>query len=379
MAVRGRRDAARILMQYCTKCILPECFPLISFDEEGVCNWCRHHRPITYLGQAALERLVAPHRSTNGQPDCIVAFSGGRDSSYGLHLLKNELGMHPIAFTYDWAVVTDLARRNQARMVSALGVEHVIVSADIRRKRRFIRQNILAWLRRPELGMVTLFMAGDKQVEYYVTRLAEERGIKLVFLCRGNEYENEEFKWGYCGIPHGSPGGVMHQLHLTGRLRIAAYFAQQYLLNPAYLNSSVFDTLFAYYVTYMMPLHFVYLWHYIPWDEQRIVSTLKERYGWETEPGTKQTWRTDDGTSPFYNYIYATVGGFTENDTFRSNQIREGVLTREEAIALVREENKPRYKALEWYFNAVGLDGDEVLRRVDQVPKRWWGRRIWDP
>jgi len=358
-------------MKYCKKCILPDSMPLIRFDQHGICNYCNNYQKTTHKPLEELEKLVAPYRSQNGEPDCIIAFSGGRDSAYGLHYLKKELGMNPIAFTYDWGVVTDLARRNQARMVGKLGVEHIIVAADIDKKRRNIRKNIQAWLKRPRLGMVTLFMAGDKQCEYYITDIAKKNNIKLVFFCRGNSFENEEFKWGYCGIKNGSPNGVLHNLSLAGKIKILSFFAKEYLLNPAYINVSFWDTLFAYWVTYLMKLDFIYLWHYVKWDEKKIVSTLRNEYGWETEPDTLQTWRTDDGTSPFYNYIYHVMGGFTENDTFRSNQIREGILTREEAFALVKEENKPREKALKWYFDAVGLDQKSVLATIDAVPKRY--------
>ena len=51
--------------------------------------------------------------------------------------------MNPIAITYDWGMVTDLARRNQARICGALGIEHVIVAADIPKKREVILKNIL--------------------------------------------------------------------------------------------------------------------------------------------------------------------------------------------------------------------------------------------
>ena len=61
--------------------------------------------------------------------------------------------------------------------------------------------------------------------------------------------------------------------------------------------------------------------------------------------------------------------GFTEIDAFRSNQIREGDLTREEALKLVNDENKPRYEALKWYFDRVGLDADMVLTVVDKIPR----------
>jgi len=122
-------------------------------------------------------------KAKNGQPDCLIGFSGGRDSSYGLHFLKKELGLNPIAFTYDWGMTTDLAYRNQARMVEKLGVEQIVLSADISMKRDHIRHHILAWLKKPDLGMIPLFMAGDKQCEFYTNRLVRRSNLKLVFFC----------------------------------------------------------------------------------------------------------------------------------------------------------------------------------------------------
>ena len=98
--------------------------------------------------------------------------------------------MNPVAFTYDWGMVTDLARRNCARVCGKLGVEHIIRSADITAKRRYVRKNIEAWLKRPELGMVTLFMAGDKEFYSHARQLREETGIKLVIFCTGNMIED---------------------------------------------------------------------------------------------------------------------------------------------------------------------------------------------
>lgn len=356
-------------LKRCTRCILPETMPLISFDEFGVCSYCRQHQPITVMGKEALLQQLEKIRSKNGEPDCILALSGGRDSSYGLHYLIKELNMHPIAYSYDWGMNSPIGRRNQARMVGKLGVEHIIVSADIQQKRKNIRHNILAWLESPNLGMVPLFMAGDKQAEYYAEELRKKTKIKQIFYCRGNELENEEFKWGHCGIRNGSPKGVLHNLSLFGKTQLAFYYLQQFLTNPKYLNASLIDTTFAYFVAYMMPLNFTYLWHYIPWNEEKIVQTLVDEYGWETDTESDVTWRIDDGSVAFYNYIYYRVQGFTENDTFRSNQIREGIMTRKQALDLVHKENKPRYKALKWYFDTLQLDGEMVLNKIDQMPR----------
>jgi len=97
-----------------------------------------------------------------------VPFSGGRDSSYALHIAVKELGMRPITNTYDWGMVTDLARRNISRMCSVLNVENSIVEADTDRKRNNIRKNLNAWLRRPHLGMLSMLTAAGKHFFQYV-------------------------------------------------------------------------------------------------------------------------------------------------------------------------------------------------------------------
>lgn len=343
--------------------------PFIKFNGKGICNYCLNYKKIEIKGKELLEKFVRSYRNSSGKPDCIVAFSGGRDSSYGLHYIKRVLKMNPIAFTFDWGMVADIARKNQARMLGKLGIEHIILAANIEKKRKYIRQYICAWLKRPHLGMVPLFMAGDKPVEYYVTKVAKRYGIRLIFLCRGNELETSELKFGFLGVKDSEPNGVMHEMRISGRTKIALSAAFQYLLNPRYINKSLFETLFAYWTTYIVPYNFVYLYHYIRWDEKEIISTLREEYNWEIANDTILTWRVDDGTSPFYNYIYYTVSGFTENDAFRSNQIREGMLTRGEALEIVRQENKPRYEAIKDYLSKIGLDYNRIIERINSIPK----------
>jgi hypothetical protein len=105
------------------------------------------------------------------------------------------------------------------------------------------------------------------------------------------------------------------------------------------------------------------------WDEDKINETLIGTYDWETAPDTDSTWRIGDGTAPFYNYIYYTVAGFTEYDTFRSNQIREGVIGREQAQKLVEVENQPRWDSIREYTQMINIDFDEAIRVIDRIPK----------
>jgi hypothetical protein len=70
-----------------------------------------------------------------------------------------------------------------------------------------------------------------------------------------------------------------------------------------------------------------------------------------------------------YNYIYYLVAGFSEHDTFRSNQVREGEITRERALELAREENRPRYQNIRWYLDALGMDFTEVIKVINAIPR----------
>lgn len=362
-------------LKKCTKCLLPETMPYISFDDEGVCSYCRDYEERgSYLkDEKALEEFVSSYRSTNGEADVLVGFSGGRDSAYGLDYIKNKLGLYPSTFTYDWGMVNDLARRNQARVVSKLGIEHVVISADIRKKRVNIHKNLKAWLKKPDLGMVPILMAGDKQFYYYFHKVRKQTGIKLFIFCGG--YEGEEgtglFKYGFCNVSQGKKNALkrMTGISKTNKLKIMYYYLKQFLKNPAYINKSIIDTLFAYYSSYVLTDDYLYLFHYLDWDENEILKTITEKFNWERETDTIATWRTDDGTAAFYNYIYLTMAGFTEFDIFRSHQIREGKLTREEAYQIIKEENRPRFKSIEWYGQAIDYDMNKAIEIINKAPK----------
>jgi hypothetical protein len=337
-----------------------------------VCSYCRNY--VKKRGPQsldALRALVEPYRSKTGEPDCLVPFSGGRDSTYALHVIKRELGLNPVTLTYDWGMVTDLARRNIARTCSRLGVENIIVSADIGKKRENIRKNIAAWLEYPQLGMTPLFMAGDKYFFYYTNKVKKQLGIRLN-LWGVNPLENTDFKVGYAGIQPQFNKKRIYSLDFPRQLRLFAFFGTNLIRSPRYLNSSLLDTFGSFAVRYFFPKRdYYHLYDYHAWDEPTIVNTIRKEYDWELALDTTSTWRIGDGTASFYNYIYTTVGGFSENDTFRSNQIREGLLSREQALGHVEDENRPRYESLKWYLQIVGMPFQSTIGTINAIPKRY--------
>jgi hypothetical protein len=357
-------------LRRCTKCILPESMPFLTFDSAGVCNYCLNYKPRNHPRTIEeLIDLVEPYRRSGG-PDSIVPLSGGRDSCYGLHLIVKELGMKPVTFTYDWGMVTDLGRRNISRISSELGVENIIIADDIEKKRRHIAMNLRAWLKSPNLGMVSILTAGDKHFFRHLETVRAQTGIGLN-LWGINPLEVTHFKAGFLGVPPDFQEERVYAHGARKQLRYQSLRFRAMLESPGYFNRSLWDTLSGeYHRSFTTKSDYFHIFDYWRWNEREIDDTLAE-YDWERAPDTRTTWRIGDGTAAFYNYVYYTVAGFTEHDTFRSNQIREGDLTRTEALDLVREENAPRYQNIKWYLDALGFDFPDVVSTVNRIPRMY--------
>jgi hypothetical protein len=111
--------------------VLSSHFPGISFDERGLCKQCRDAGPLEdiEIRRAALrERLdaVLAHArgAGKGEYQCIVAFSGGKDSSFTLKLLVEHYGLRCLAVTVDNGFLSEQALVNCRLVVDALGVDH---------------------------------------------------------------------------------------------------------------------------------------------------------------------------------------------------------------------------------------------------------------
>ena len=353
-------------LRRCSYCILPETMPYINFDDRGVCNYCKYYiprnkpRPLKELID-----LVEPYRKKETD-ECIVPFSGGRDSCYSLHLIAKELKLKPVTYTYDWGMVTDLGRRNISRMCAELGVENIIIADDIRKKRHNIAMNLKAWLKSPHLGMISILTAGDKHFFRHVETIKKQTGIKLN-IWGINPLEVTHFKSGFLGIPPNLEEKNVYSLGVIKQLRYQILRFRAMTKSIGYFNTSLWDTLSGeYYRSFIKKSDYFHLFDFWPWNEKQIDDTLAA-YNWEKAKDTNTTWRIGDGTAAFYNYIYYTVAGFTEHDTFRSNQIREGDMTRDQALHLVNDENRPRYSNIKWYLDSLGINFDDTIKVINSI------------
>ncbi len=115
----------------CRQCVLPDNFPGITFDESGLCSICRAEPSIeeaTQRREGLKKKLEDLYRTVRGRGDydCLVAYSGGKDSSYTLYALKEHYELRCLAITIDNGFVSDQALANCRTLTDALGVDHIL-------------------------------------------------------------------------------------------------------------------------------------------------------------------------------------------------------------------------------------------------------------
>jgi len=118
-------------MTYCSRC----CYPLVSatpitFDKEMVCSGCRVREEQKAVDWERRERmfreLCDDYRTRNGKTyDCIIPVSGGKDSFYQIHVVKNIYKMNPLLVTYNENNEAEVGKRNIQRMKDVFGCDYI--------------------------------------------------------------------------------------------------------------------------------------------------------------------------------------------------------------------------------------------------------------
>lgn len=362
-------------MMRCTKCILPGSFPGISFDGNGVCNYCITWEPIQVLGEEKLRKKLSFYENKGKKYDAIAAISGGRDSSFVLYNLVKNYNLRILALTIDSGFITKVGYRNIEKVVDKLKVDHIFIKNE--KKNRIILENCKkkfhGWLKKPSIHtIVPTLNSGDKTMNFQIFKYANAQEIPLVI--GGNNignsvFEQEHWKTGFLNIFPDIRGYYSNY----DKFRLLILLGKEYLRNSANLKIPIlkeyFEGIMVYFFeSFLKPrnLDTLGFYDYIYWNEQKIISTIKRELEWKSAPDATTTWRIDDMAYPLINYIYYNLVGFTEHDEMYSKMIREGQITREKAIERVKKDHKPRWTALYELFDKLDVKREEVdsaLRR----------------
>jgi hypothetical protein len=250
-------------------------------------------------------------------------------------------------------------------------VEHLIRSADIEKKRNYVRQNIFAWLKDPHLGMLPIIQAGDKGFMDLGRTLCKELNVNFSVQATGYQLEQREFFLGFTGIKQKLRDNQrMSSYALATKLKMFLWYSYRTLKNPAYINAALLDNFNGYLSSFIKKENALHLFKYIKWNEKEMIETLENEYGWISDKSYgKNQWRMGDGQTAFNNFIYYHMAGFSEFDNFRSNQIREGLIDRNEALKLCVQDNSIKFETLKNFSEIIGFNLDEVLTKIICIPK----------
>ena len=345
-------------MRRCSTCVMPESTPGIVFDHNGVCNYCATYQKFDYKGEQKLLKILNAHRNKNNRYDCIVNISGGRDSAYTLLMLVKEYQMKVLAVNYENPFTDIQAKINIQNMVKALKIDIVQFELKNRIHERCLRNNLLAWFRHPSAAMVPVVCIGCKIIWPDIIRIARKYNIHCI-VNGGNPFEYTSFKKELLSVPRDASLKSTYRKNIRGLLREAlkniSYLNP--ILLPATLKGYLFENQYAIGSRLLAAnIDRIDFFHYIPWNEDEILSRIRSELNWDSPSNLNSTWRFDCQISHLKDFMYMKTLGITERDDFYSKMIREGLITREYALSRLKNENKLHLDIIEEILSRLGIE-----------------------
>jgi hypothetical protein len=331
-------------MQRCIKCILPETYPSIHFGHDGVCNICQKTAPKPIvsekIGADALKDAVEPYRN-RGKYDCLVGFSGGRDSTFVLYYLVKVLNLRPLAVTIDNGFMPSEIKESNERTVSILAVDHIIIPQRLTWNTFW--PLLSSWQKKPDPALIAFLCNGCQEaIKKNLKKVAKEHDIHLIIggggdlVGKGGEPE-ESF-----AEPLLRRGSEIFGSKLS--LIIGAFIHlsrnTSYLVKPNLLISFAREAYYRHLYKFSDEnLKVLGLFEYISWDENNINKTIVEKLGWKKPDNWPSMWRADCIVHWVKEYCYLQTLGFTKNEELLSGMIRTGAISREDAYKRIQNDN----------------------------------------
>jgi tRNA(Ile)-lysidine synthase TilS/MesJ len=346
------------MMKRCMQCILPENYPGIMFNEAGICNYCTAHKRAEYLGNEALKERIQAFLQTksdrNANYDCILALSGGRDSTYLLYYLVKVLKLRVLAYFVDNGFIPDQTKLNIEHMVAILGV--TLVTESNGRVEKCLRHHLLSFIHRPSAPMVGLLCTGCRLgMDINIPGFARKSGVPVI-ITGSNQLDAQSFK-----------RSIMALNVKSSRKEVSFVLGYlcQVMRNPMWMRNCkcVGMQMKEYYYRFYPKrrrkgdlLTIAPFYSYIRWEEEALVATIKDELDWRETPDAKSTWRGDCYLALLKLYLYQKTLGFNDRDVGLSYLTRDGQISREEALERVEIEGNISEKVIRGILDKLGLD-----------------------
>jgi len=339
----------------------------VVFDDQGVCNACRNADEKAEIDwdarRAELLELIDQYRPKSGPYDCIVPWSGGKDSSTIAHRLKFELGLNPLLVTFSPLLPNEVGIHNREELLKQ-GFDHLMVRPNQKVSRRLSRRFFV------ERGNPKIHW--DAGINSVPVQVAVKFGIPLIFYAEHGESEyggrvlSEESK-----KTRDFTEVVEHQIG-DDPVNWLDEGMEEHDLAPY-----IYPDLAAVEKVGVKALYFAY---FFKWSMFENYNYIKDKIDFRTDPkgrtdGTFTDFDSlDDKIDNLYYYMQYVKFGFGRTVRDASRMIQNGHMSRKEGLELVQrydDEFPSTYHAD--HIDYLGLSEAEFVETVDlhRNPEIW--------
>lgn len=354
-------------MKYCKKCVMPDTRPGILFDTEGVCQACRaeERKNKTNWDERfkELEVLCDKYRCKEGSGyDCIIAVSGGKDSHFQTHIMKERLDMNPLLVSVeDNFPMTDAGLHNIKNISEEFGCDIISMKPNIKAQKKIMRKTF------EKYGKPTWYI--DRLIYTYPLHMAVRFGIPLLVYGENISYE-------YGGVQRTETYSARDQIE-NGVASNIPY--SELLDNDITLKDMVLceppDT------SEIQKIDPIYLSYFVRWSSWNNYNFAKKRgfrdltHEWRREHTIEDFDQVDSRAYLVHPWMKYPKFGHASATDYASKYIRYGLISREEAVNLVREyDHKLDSLAIQDFCEFLGY----TVREFWDIVETFYNREIFE-
>ena len=329
-------DKAMSSLRVCAECVLPETFPGVRFNEEGVCNICLDYegleswqtRKAEYKGK--FEALIKEYKGS-GTYDVLMCYSGGKDSTQTLTILKEEYGLNILAVSLDNGFLSNQAFKNIWTVVEKLGIDHIFFKPRfdmlVKIFRHCAKNDIYPRKAQERASVICTSCMGI--VKYSTLRIALEKDIPFV-----------AYGWSPGQAPVTS-SVIKNNPQMVKTMQKVLYDPLYQIvgseIKPYFLEDKHFED------SYRFP-YYIHPLAFLDYNEEAIYQNIS-RLGWET-PEDVDANSTNCLLNSFANVVHKQRFGFHPYAFELANLVREGYLDRVTALRRLNEQENPHIVAM---------------------------------
>ncbi len=354
----------------CKKCILPTNYSGISLDKNGVCNYCNNTLPINYLGEEKLKtdvRELLKNAKGNSEYDCVVGFSGGRDSTYLLWYIVKILNLKPLAVFANSKLIPEQTFTNIKKTTDILGVDLIIKEHNylLNSSKHFFK----SWSKYPSPATLITMCTGCRLgVMKFVYEEADNRNIPIIF-DGGTPFEEGYFKKNLISqngfrkfsFIFGFFNQVLKNPSLVFNIRPLITLIREYYHIPKYSNKKHGNE---------KPFIIKPFENYFRWEKDDIEKIIKTELEWERYPGLTSSYRGDCEIGIIRQYFYNKMLGYNDKDDHLSCLIRDNQITRKEALKQVQSDKSVKKEILVDCFEKLGFNYYKYISKVEKNARK---------